>query len=275
MNARFPILAAGLISFVMAEPVLAQKVTLGDVLVVATPSVKPEIDAGVFEAHMVERYAPSWNVLGDEVETHFFRADRGKGIGSYWMVWSFATEEARRRSLPSPRVSGFSDDARRQVGDNGRMPAAFVADEGGYTDYVLIGADRLAARPAVELLGVHYIQIRPDRAEAFDAFVRDKLHPAVVGKIPGMDLLYYKGVRGANEGRYLLIFAIETHEARARYWPTGASETQALKEAFAPLKDLAQELKTYEAEGTYLKEDSGAAASIFESLEWTDFAILK
>ncbi len=257
-----------------AAPASAQKVQLGEVLVVNTPAVKPGIDTGAFEARVLSQTMPAWASLGSDVESHFFRADRGKSMGSYWLVWSFPTTEARARSLP-PGGSGFSTTALQQAGEAARLPESFVSAAGGYTDYQLIGADKIAALPEVELLGVHYIQIRPDKVEAFDAFVRDTVHPALVGKIPGMDLLYYKGVRGENAGSYLLIFAIETHEDRARYWPTGSSETQTLKDAFAPLKPIAEALKGYQVPGTYLEADGGAAAAIFESLEWTDFAILK
>ncbi|GEM_PF-1623985 len=252
----------------------AQKVQLGEVLVVNTPAVKPGIDAGAFEAQVLSQTMPAWAALGSDVESHFFRADRGKSMGSYWLVWSFPTTEARARSLP-PDGSGFSRASQQLAGEAARLPESFVSAAGGYTDYELIGADKIAALPEVELLGVHYIQIRPDKADAFDAFVRDTVHPALVGKIPGMDLLYYKGVRGEMVGSYLLIFAIETHEDRARYWPTGSSETQTLKDAFAPLKPIAEALKDYQVPGTYLEADGGAAAAIFESIEWTDFAILK
>ncbi|MEZ4701458.1 MAG: hypothetical protein R2834_14065 [Rhodothermales bacterium] len=261
--------------FAAASPAAAQKVQLGEVLVVNTPFVKPGIDAEAFEQDVLTRVMPAWKGLGKNTEAHFFRADRGKGAGRYWQVWSFRTAKARQASMPAIAGMGFSDSIRQKLGPATTLSPEYIAASGGYTDFELIGADKIKKLPQVELLGVHYIHIIPEKREDFERFVRDKLHPAVVNKIPGMDLLYYKGVRGELAGRYLLIFAIKTDADRARYWPTGSSETQTLKDEFAPLKDLAQELKTYEVEGTYLPESSGAAAQIFESLEWTDFAILK
>ncbi len=253
----------------------AQRVQLGEVLVVQTPVLAPSTDAGTFEAHVLDRALPAWDAVDAAGEAHFFRADRGKDTGSYWIVWSYPTVEARQRSLPAGDASGFSDAVRRAAGADARLPASLVIDQGGYTDYALVADGSSIALPEVEVLGVHYIQVRPDRSDAFDAFVRERLHPALVGTIPGMDLLYYKGVRGTSAGQYLLIFAIATPADRAHYWPTDSSETDALGAAFAPLNDLARELASYQVEGTYLEAESGAAAAIFESLEWTDFAILR
>jgi hypothetical protein len=117
---------------------------------------------------------------------------------------------------------------------------------------------------------MHYIKVRPDRRDQFEAFVRDKLHPALVGTIPGMSLLYYRGVRGRAAGSYITIFAIESVQRREQFWPTDASEAEAVKEAFRPLKSLARDLSAYLVEGSYL-ESSTAAAAYFESREWTDF----
>jgi hypothetical protein len=117
---------------------------------------------------------------------------------------------------------------------------------------------------------VHYTKVRSDRRDQFEAFVREKLHPALVGTIPGMSLLYYKGVRGKGAGSYITIFAIESVQKREQFWPTDASEAEAVKEAFKPLKSLARELSGYLVPGSYL-ESSTAAAAYFESTEWTDF----
>lgn len=258
-----------------AAPALAQSVQLGEVLVVNTPFIKPGIDTRAFEQDVLTRVMPAWKGLGKNTEAHFFRADRGQGVGRYWQVWSFRTAKVRQASLPAGGASGFSEAMLQKLGPATRLPADAIVAGGGYTDFELIGAGKVKKLPKVELLGVHYIQIIPEKRDAFEQFVQDKLHPALINRIPGMDLLYYKGVRGDLAGRYLLVFAIKTDADRARYWPTGSSETQTLKDQFAPLNDLARELETYQVEGTYLPASSGAAASIFESLKWTDFAILR
>jgi hypothetical protein len=257
------------------QPARAQKVQLGEVLVVNTLDLKEGANSETFETHILNSMLPAWEGLGEGVETHFFRADRGKDQGSYWLVWGFETLDGRQATRPAENASGFSESVIARVGDAGGLPLAFMGSDGGYTDYELVGAEGIEALPEVELLGVHYIQVRPDRAEAFDVFVRETLHPALVGQMKGMDLLYYKGTRGDQVGNYLTIFAIETHEDREYYWPKNAPETEALSKAFAPLADIAQELKSYLVPGTFPDVETGLAAAIFESVEWTDFAILK
>lgn len=275
MSASFPVACFALMTGLSVQALHAQTIQLGEVLVVHTPAVAPDADRGAFESHVMDSLLPRWDELGEGIESHLFRADRGKDQGSYWMVWSFDTRARREATRPENDGSGFSQSVLEQIGSSVQPATEYVSGEGGFTDYELIGADSIRSLPGVELLGVHYIQVREDRQAAFDAFVRDTLHPALVGQIPGMDLLYYKGVRGEHEGRYLTIFAIESVEAREQYWPTGSSETQALKDAFEPLGDIARRLRTYLVEDSYLKADTGAAAAIFESLEWTDFAFLK
>jgi hypothetical protein len=123
----------------------------------------------------------------------------------------------------------------------------------------------------VEILGFHYQQVRPGREAAFERFVTDTLYTALAKRTPGMHLIYYRNVNGASVSNYATIYAIETVAARERYWPTGAPETEATKSAFRPLKAVALSLSKYLVPGSYLEEDSGAAAAYFESLDWTDY----
>lgn len=275
MLVTFSVLLAGPL-----QPAFTQTITLGEVLVVHTPVLNKDADTEAFESHVIDEVLPAWDVLGDQLDTHFFRADRASPtslspVGSYWLVWNFQTSDDRSTLLPGNEASGFSSAVLERVGKAALPSTRFLDHEGGYTDYVLVGAEAIEALPEVALLGAHFIEVKEARQAAFDAFVRESLHPALVGTLYGMDLLYYKGVRGANKGQYLTIFAIESVEAREYYWPTDASETSALMDAFKPLNAIARELETYLVPGSYLKRESGAAAAIFESLNWTDVAFLK
>ena len=119
---------------------------------------------------------------------------------------------------------------------------------------------------------MHYIEVRPERAEGFEKFVITKLHPAVSDLFPDMTMLYFKAVAGENTGSYLTAWMIRSVEGRERYWPAGKPETAILKERYAPLARLAAELETYLVGGSYLPAGEGAAA-IFESKNWTDYVI--
>ena len=87
-------------------------------------------------------------------------------------------------------------------------------------------------------------------------------------------MLYYKAnageIKPAAELTYITIFTIQSPDARHKYWPEGAPETEILKQAYKPFTGLATSLADYLVEGSYLLPGNGAAA-IFESRKWTDF----
>jgi hypothetical protein len=138
------------------------------------------------------------------------------------------------------------------------------------SEYQLVGAAGLGPLPEVDILGVHYIKVRPDRRDAFDKFVTDKLNPAVGNLRPDLRFLYYKGTAGPAAGSYITIIAV-TRASRDKYWPNG-SDSDDLKAAFTPaVKALATELQTYLVDGTF---GTGMTAAVFESKEWADWMVV-
>ena len=126
--------------------------------------------------------------------------------------------------------------------------------------------------PEVDVLGLHYARVRADRREAFDKFLADKLHPVVGNLRPDLRLLYYRPVRGDEPGAYVTNFAL-TGSSRDKYWPKGA-DSDVLKATFdAPVKALAEELRTYLVEGAYNGTPTLAAA-VYEAKEWADWVIV-
>ena len=113
--------------------------------------------------------------------------------------------------------------------------------------------------------------MRPDRAEAFEQFVRQTLHPAVGNLRPDLRILYYKAVQGAQAGTYVALFAL-TRTSRDKYWPGGADSDE-LRAAFKPVQGLTKELSTYLVDGSYIADPKFAAA-VFESRQWADFVLV-
>ena len=142
----------------------------------------------------------------------------------------------------------------------------------GASEYHLLSPKAVGPLPDVDVLGIHYIKVRPEQAQAFERFVADRLHPAVGNLRPDLRLLYYKAVGGPDAGRYITIFAL-TRASRDRYWP-GGSDSDELRAAFAPLKPLTKQLGTYFVEGAALMDPKFAAA-VFESREWADFVLAR
>ena len=153
--------------------------------------------------------------------------------------------------------------------DKRPVPVAGSAAES--SEYQLLSPGRVGPLPDVDVLGIHYIKVRPDRREAFEKYVSDTLHPAVGNLRPDLRLLYYKAVRGPDTGNYITIFAL-TKESRDKYWP-GGSDSDDLRAAFKPVRAHTKELLTYLVDGSALTDEKFAAA-VYESREWADFVLL-
>jgi hypothetical protein len=145
------------------------------------------------------------------------------------------------------------------------------AKPGSASEYRLLSPGTVGTLPDVDVLGIHYIKVRPERAAAFEQFVGRTLHPAVGNLRPDLRLLYYKAVAGPEAGNYIALFAL-TRESRDKYWP-GGSDSDDLRAALKPVQPLTKELSTYLVDGSALTDPKFAAA-VFESLTWTDFVLV-
>lgn len=175
---------------------------------------------------------------------HLFLADRGSRKGQYAVVTTHA----------GPAGAGAA-------GANVRR-----------SEYHLLSAATAGSLPDVDVLGMHFHKVRPNRRQAFERFVAEKLHPAVANLRPDLRVLYYKTVTGPDSGGYVALFAL-TKASRDKYWPGGA-DSDALRAAFSPaVQALTKELATYLVEGSYLA-DKKFAAAVFESRDWTDFVLV-
>jgi hypothetical protein len=171
---------------------------------------------------------------------HLFAADRGSRKGQHVLV------SASPKS-PSGGMSGTS------------------------TVYHLLSPPS-GTLPEIDVLGMHYLKVRPERRDAFERFVADKLHPAVGTLRPDLRILYYKDAKAADANNYLALFAL-TRVSRDKYWPNG-SDSDDLRSAFSPaVKALTSELATFLVEGSYAT-DPKLAAAVYESREWTDYVLV-
>ena len=183
---------------------------------------------------------PTDGKLAPDAKDHLVQADRGNRKGQFYRVWTAAKV--------------------------GTAPPATDRT----TEYQLLSPEKVGPLPDVDVLGIHFIKVLPERRDAFERFVRDTLHPAVANLRPDLRLLYYKAVRGAEAPGYILLFAL-TKQSRDKYWP-GGSDSDDLRAAFGPVKVHTKELSTYLVPGSALTDEKFAAA-VYESREWTDFVL--
>ena len=252
--------------------VMGQKIPLGATIFISTSPLNEDIEPGVYESFMLTELAPAWNENSPDATMYLLRADRGDRNGELLTVCVVPGKEIPEEiGMGSP----FADKSVvSNTGDLSKQPSAFMEDPNAYTKYQLLGGDRITPLPSVEILGIHYMKVKPEKKKDYEKFVIERLHPTVGNLVHDMNLLYYKAVDGEDKDTFITIYAIESVEARERFWPTGGQEQDIVKELFGPHKDLAREMVSYLVEDSYLKPESGGGAAIFESLEWTDFVIL-
>ena len=184
---------------------------------------------------------PSEGTSAPDANQHLLQSDRGNRKGQFFRAWTGAVKAG-----PPPATDRS-------------------------TEYQLLSPEKVGTLPDVDVLGIHFIKVLPDRRDAFERFVRDTLHPAVANLRPDLRLLYYKAMRGAQAPGYILLFAL-TKQSRDKYWP-GGSDSDALRAAFGPVKVHTKELSTYLVQGSALTDEKFAAA-IYESREWTDLVLV-
>lgn len=236
---------AGLsVALVSSAPAPSGLIRLGEVLLFSATDLPADADANAI-GQLITKAAPKRPQPG--VAVHMFQGDRGSHKGQLALVWTVDTLQ-RRRGVP----------------DLGGGIASNI-------EYHLLAPDTVGTLPEVDVLGLHYASVRPDRAEAFEQFVRQTLHPAVGHLRPDLRIMYYKAVEGNYSGTYVALFAL-TRASRDKYWP-GGSDSDELRAAFKPVQGLTKELSTYLVDGSYLADPKFAAA-VFESRQWADFVLV-
>ena len=191
-----------------------------------------------FEAQTLGQLAGLKSRLAAGEESFFLRKERGPHTGRYAIF------------LTSPHA-------------NSQAIAAHTQAFPTLVRYELIGASQVGVLPTVDVLGVHYIKVKPGQGPAFEKFVTDKMAAAVGNLRPDLRFLSYKGANGG----YFTIIAI-TNAARGKYWKNG-DDSDELRAAFTPaIRALTEELKPL------LVADSWGVDTVvntFEAREWADW----
>ncbi len=230
--------------------VLAQGMKMSEKIVLSQGSRNNALSVVEFKNKAMDIIASKGKVQ----TIHLFHADRGNKKGEFLLV------------ADNNNVSGGSD-----ISDPFSSFTGIINDAGSFTTYQLIGADKFGPLPNTGILGIHYIKVRPEKAQEFEKFVTEKLHPQLGHVFPDMQMMYYKALAGNKKADFILVFSIASPAARDKYWPEGKPETDLLKDRFKQFNALAAELEPFLIPDTYLETKSGGAAAIFESKVWTDF----
>src|SRR6185503_14423709 len=128
--------AALLVGFSTAQ---AQKIKLGEALVFHAPDLKPDADAKVFEARVLNQLAPAWKMNAPGMELHLVRKDRGNHKGRYLLAYTTDTL-ARHKSYASATAEGYPFNATllAKSGNAGIGLTPFVSSDGKYFEFHLV-----------------------------------------------------------------------------------------------------------------------------------------
>jgi hypothetical protein len=247
---------------------------LGEALVFYIPEVRAGADTKAFESHINGHILPAWNKATPGMIARLVKKDRGNRQGQYMIVWTTDTIARHKQYVARGGDLPFNAAIVAKAGGDFRpMLSSFVTGPGRFIEYELVAPQAAGSPlPEVDVLGLHYARVRPDRIAEFDKFVAATLHPAVGNLRPDLRLLYYKPLRGDDPGAYVTNFALTT-ASRDKYWPKGA-DSDVLRATFTPdIKKLAEELRTYLVEGAYNGTPTLAAA-VYEAKEWADWSIV-
>lgn len=229
-------------------------VQLGKVLAINhnTFTLKNVADTKAFEDIVIKEWNPAWVQHIPGYQTLLLKGDRGTKSGAYSTIISFDDLETRNYYYPTQDGSEDNVDSvafepirliNQKFSQFEYIPSDTVRI---YTDYVLVGGDKVDTMPLVGLLGIHELNVKAGMEEAFEAFVTDKYYPAMKGRLPGLWYFVYKGDRGADIGSYIIIAAFDSVERRNAYYPEPDKVSETVSNALDSLEDIGNEFSTYQ-----------------------------
>ncbi len=225
----------------------SSEVRMGQVLALSNFAVKDDVDHAAFEKFVREEFNPAWEAHVPGAQYLIWKGDRGVREGEYLAVYNFDTLERRDFYFPQEDAGPYpeADKATEPILPIINRYQDMLSAQRVYTDYVLVGRDKVQDLPALHLIGVHRLTIKAGMEAAFEAFVAEKLHPQWAAHVPGMRMFVLKGDRGINKGGYIALYTFEPASMRDAYFPQPGEGSAAWEEAFAPLEALDQEMISY------------------------------
>jgi len=119
----------------------------------------------------------------------------------------------------------------------------FIQQEDLYSEYVLLGFNQMIQKPAIEILGIHEIQIKAGQSSRFENFVLQKWD--FLQEVLCMWGLVLKCDRGKDQGKFLWISAFDPGEMRDGYFPQPGVGSELWTQATLPIQKLLDELNSF------------------------------
>jgi len=116
------------------------------------------------------------------------------------------------------------------------------------------------------VFGMHEIELHPGvKEEDFENFFRKEMATGPI--FPGWSTSLLKGDRGVREGKYLVLFEIESAEARDRFAPAPNQSNEETDQFLEKHKEILDPI--FQKWATFSPTDLGA------NLKYTDYLVLE
>ena len=173
---------------------------------------------------------------------NIWMGERGERKGEYIHAYSFDFKAARDYYFPeaggaAPRAEALNKRVQVPVD-----PGTMIEGTPTYTDYVLLGFDKLVTPRGGPVAGVRKVEVPVANQAAFEKIVIEKLQPYWQEHVDGMYVYLYKGDRGERKGQYLYVVFFDSIERRNAYYPSeGGDSSDAFKKATEGIPDFGLE----------------------------------
>jgi hypothetical protein len=96
-----------------------------------------------------------------------------------------------------------------------------------------------------KVFAVHEMELEPGvEPEEYERFFAEEIAP--MAELPGWKTRLLKGDRGARTGKYLVLFEIESLEARDRYFPRPREASEEFRRFFEERPEAAAAMEKWE-----------------------------
>src|SRR5688572_30459699 len=144
-----------LVQLLISEIGCTQGMKIGNTLVLSHPTLNKNVNPETFQTFITNEILPIINGERQGPTYHLFKADRGHQKGEFLLVGETEKiEEAKGIYAESP-FNRIKLNGSKHFRD-------FVSNPDAFTEYQLIGWDRIKSLPKAGILGIHSIQVKKE-----------------------------------------------------------------------------------------------------------------
>ena len=175
------------------------------------------------------------------------KGDRGNRNGEYVFAWTFNFKSTRDYYFPTIDKANYPQWQAVLSKIQFHAPEKPMVDSiRSYTDFVVLGFDKMIAPQLGEIIAVRYFDVENTKVDEFENFVIKEYHPALQNHVEGYFNYVLKGDRGDKAGSYLLLTVFDNADRRDQYFPVPLDPpSDAFQNQFTEVEDLAEKFSGY------------------------------